>query len=173
MASGLTRYTTWYGNRPTGTQRTGRSAETSGTGDPASGQRAMRLSVRSTASRNSVPRPGRFSPYHEGSFEQFSGRLRFRAKRSTHRLAKRPAMRARTSGQGSPAESAASTRHARLSTSRAQAACTAAESSVTGSSRLASSSAATVARSSGGRASVEWPLNRGSRTPVIPVQSTI
>ena len=153
MASGITRYTTWYGNRPTGTRRTGRSAETSGTGDPASGQRATRLSVRSTGVEEFGAETGPLVAVPEGSFEQFSGGLRFCAKRSTHRLAKRLAMRERTSGQGSPAESAASTRRARLSTSRAQAACTAAESSVTGSSRLASSSAATVARSSGGRAS--------------------
>jgi hypothetical protein len=58
-------------------------------------------------------------------------------------------MRLRTSSQGSPADSSDSTRRARRSISAAQAASTSAGFS-TDSSRLASSSRATSARSSGG-----------------------
>lgn len=63
MSLGVSRYTTWYGNRATGARRTGRSRGTSGTGVPARGHCAMKLSAASTPARNSEPSPVRWRSY--------------------------------------------------------------------------------------------------------------
>ena len=85
----------------------------------------------------------------ENRFFELGGRFRFRPNRKRHRLAKRSATRSRTCSQGSPEDSPAKVRLARLSISCAHAACVAAAVSLDGSSRLEMSSAATSARSSG------------------------
>jgi hypothetical protein len=92
-----------------------------------------------------------FVPVHR--LVQFSGSFRFDVEPKTHRCLRRRSTRARTSSHGSPADSPASTRRARLSISFAQAISTSARSSAGSSSRLASSSAATSARSSTGSVS--------------------
>ena len=84
---------------------------------------------------------------------EFSGSFRFDVEPKSHRCLRRRSTRARTSSHGSPVDSPAMTRRARLSISFAQAISTSARSSVGSSSRLASNSAATSARSSMGNVS--------------------
>jgi hypothetical protein len=88
-----------------------------------------------------------------GRLLEFGGGFALGAERKDHLGVRRRAARSRTSSQGSPEDSPARARRARLSISFAQAACTVARSSVVESSRLASNSAATSARSSGGNVS--------------------
>jgi len=68
MTSGISRYATWYGKPLTGALRAGTSGATPRTRAAACGQVAILSSVASTASRNSVPSPGRCSSYHRAAF---------------------------------------------------------------------------------------------------------
>ena len=61
ISPGVTRYTTWYGNRGTSNRRVRPSWETAA---PISGRAASRAVVAATSSKNSAPRPARCSSYH-------------------------------------------------------------------------------------------------------------
>ncbi len=89
-----------------------------------SGHRAMWLSATSNCLEELDTESGPLVLIPEGRFIEFSGGFGFSAKRSDHRPASRRAMRSRTSSHGSPEDSPASTRRARLSISFAQEACT-------------------------------------------------
>ncbi|MEA2416536.1 MAG: hypothetical protein QOI58_3193 [Thermoanaerobaculia bacterium] len=88
-----------------------------------------------------------------GRLIELNGGFWFDLERKDHRCLRRASIRARTSSHGSPVDSPASTRRARLSISFPQAISTSARSSAGSSSRLASNSAATSARSSTGNVS--------------------
>jgi len=85
-----------------------------------------------------------------GCLIELNGGFGFDAEPKTHRCLRRRSTRSRTSSHGSPVDSPERTRRARLSISFAQAISTSARSSGGSSSRLASNSAATSARSSTG-----------------------
>ena len=93
-----------------------------------------------------LPKAGPFLIF-EGCFLQLLIGLRLDNQGSRHYFARRPSIRCFTSSQGTPSDSPARTRRARRSISAAQAPSTSSSLSAGCSSRLASSSAATSARS--------------------------